>query len=419
MRYKTRFRILVVVSVCVVASATAAVKRPVSPFDQPIKAPTPLGGSVPVPVLCKAISASWEWDPLLGRLEIIFPDDKRLTLLLDSDYAGMDGRLFRLKQPMQFVNGRLLLPKSVVQDVIEPIIGGPVELPSPTPEPVELSPIPTPTPTINFGPLTEWPTPVPDTAETAPSDTDLQQPQRAGRFVVVLDPGHGGEDPGSTGVGTTTEADVVLNVAQMCEEALERAYDVDVSLTRRGERDVATVDGRISPAGRIAFANALGAQVFVSFHAGGLFDPELNIPSVFHLAPPADVDVGAQQGSSVRWWSDSSGRGSLTLWKVGSVAFFEESRDLAEGLLEALRSGYEEIETAEFESRPRTARLSILEGLRMPAVLVELGSLTSLESEQILHREGFQRKLAESLAVAIGNWVYRQEGRPVQENLSP
>jgi len=418
MRHSRFLSVLLFVSLYGITPDTEAVTRRVSPFDQPIRTPTPLVGYVPVTALCQAIAASWDWDPLLGRLEIILTDEKRLTLLLDTDVVGMGGELFQLKEPMRFINGRLMVPQSFVSDVLEPLLGGPVALPTPTPIPVAPTSPATPTPTINFGPLADWPTPIPETMTADQTALSPEQPQRTGRFVVVLDPGHGGDDPGSTGVGSTTEAEVVLSVAQMCEEILEQAYDVDVSLTRRGERDIATVNGRLSSAERIAFANALGAQVFVSFQAGGLFNPELNIPGVFHLAPPGDVDLSGS-GGSVRWWTDQSSRGSLTQWRVGSAAFFEESRDLAESLLAALRRSYENIENVEFEDRPRTGRLSCLQGLLMPGVLVELGSLTSLESEQILCREGFQRKLAESLAVAIGNWVYRQEGRPIPDTVNP
>jgi N-acetylmuramoyl-L-alanine amidase len=55
----------------------------------------------------------------------------------------------------------------------------------------------------------------------------------------------------------------------------------------------------------------------------------------------------------------------------------------------------------------------------MPGALLELGSLSNLESEQILHREGFQRGMAESLARAIGNWVYGEQGRSRRDTQVP
>jgi N-acetylmuramoyl-L-alanine amidase len=192
---------------------------------------------------------------------------------------------------------------------------------------------------------------------------------------------------------------------------LHAHFGIDVSLTRREDEHLSNVE-------RVAFANGLGARAFVSLHAGGLFDPERNIPSVFFLAQPTSEELSSAGLSQLRWWDQPSAEPPFVPWQLGSAVWFKQSRDLADNLHAGLRASYEDIQACTFEDGPRPARLAVLRGLLMPGVLVELGSLSSLETEQILHREGFQRRLAESLAVAVGNWIYGQEGR-IRRDLIP
>ncbi|MFH1743094.1 MAG: N-acetylmuramoyl-L-alanine amidase [bacterium] len=368
-------------------------------------------GYVPAVDVCKALSTTWLWDPLLGRFEIKLPNGERLILLVDSNYVGCGERLFRLNDPVRFVRNRLLVPMSLVRKVLESELGYTLNLPTPTPETASFVVSPPPTPVIDFGSIS-MPPELRPTATIEEKEVSYREGTTAQRPVVVLDPGHGGEDTGSIGVGSTIEAELVLAIAQLCEESIQLAFDIDVSLTRREQRYLSTLE-------RVAFANSLNARVFVSLHAGGLIDPKMNIPSVFLLSPPVEESVSAGDRSSVQWWDSSSVQRSLIQWRLGSAAWFKESRDLADSLHEALLTDYEDFQTIDFEEGPRQARLAVLRGLLMPGALVELGSLTSLEAEQILTKEGFQRRIADSLALAIGNWIYRQEGRPPRDSLIP
>ena len=76
---------------------------------------------------------------------------------------------------------------------------------------------------------------------------------------LVIDPGHGGHDPGATGKGVT-EAEVVLDVALRLEKLLQKAPGVEVILTRRSDEFIALQE-------RTAIANREGADLFLSIHA--------------------------------------------------------------------------------------------------------------------------------------------------------
>ncbi|HPA44193.1 MAG TPA: N-acetylmuramoyl-L-alanine amidase [bacterium] len=365
---------------------------------------------VPATELCEALDSSWNWDPLSGRFEIVLPGDAKLVLLVDSSVAILGSQVFRLSQPVRFLQNRLAIPRSIIVEVLEPILGYSIHLPTPQPEPTPLLSQPLPTPAIDFepevSPLAPWTSPRTEFDQS-------HQPVRSssGRLVVVIDPGHGGQDMGSVGTGTTSEAEVVLMVAKFCEEMVQNAFEIDVSLTRREHTDVPIVD-------RVTFANSSEACAFISLHAGGLFDPAMSLPSVLYQAPPS----GEAPSLDSRSPDPSALRSRFVPWQSGSALWFPQSRDLAVTLHGVLKTAYADLPgvgTVSFEEGPRSGRLAILSGLLMPGVVVELGSLTNVEHEQILHSEGFQSGIAEVLSLAIGNWVYRQEGRPIRESLVP
>ncbi|MEB3156675.1 MAG: N-acetylmuramoyl-L-alanine amidase [Cyanobacteriota bacterium] len=101
----------------------------------------------------------------------------------------------------------------------------------------------------------------PVTTDNLPTARNLPAVPR-GRFRVVLDPGHGGPDPGAVGIGGLRETDVVLDVALQTAQLLQ-SRGVQVLLTRTSEVDV-----DLPP--RVALANRSGADLFVSLHANAL-----------------------------------------------------------------------------------------------------------------------------------------------------
>jgi N-acetylmuramoyl-L-alanine amidase len=113
-------------------------------------------------------------------------------------------------------------------------------------------------------------------AGRVPNDRDLPTVPR-GRFRVVIDPGHGGPDPGAVGIGGLRETDVVLDVSLQVAQLLQQR-GVQVLLTRTSEVDV-----DLPP--RVALANRSGADLFVSLHANALSldRPDVNGIETFYF----------------------------------------------------------------------------------------------------------------------------------------
>jgi N-acetylmuramoyl-L-alanine amidase len=94
-----------------------------------------------------------------------------------------------------------------------------------------------------------------------------------GMKTVVIDPGHGGEDPGAVGPQKTMEKDVVLKIGEKVAHFLSQSREIKVFLTRKGDYFLKLED-------RTKIANEYGADLFVSLHANGSFNPQARGSSV-------------------------------------------------------------------------------------------------------------------------------------------
>jgi N-acetylmuramoyl-L-alanine amidase len=180
--------------------------------------------------------------------------------------------------------------------------------------------------------------------------------------IVVLDPGHGGQDPGTVGVGSTTEAENVLAIAWELKALLEK-YGAEVIMTRQtdtspsaGTQFYGQKNGQL--AARTAAANRSRGEIFISLHND--------------------------------WHDDSSVRGT-------SVHYYK-AQDLA--LAEALQGAL----VAHTKARDlgiKRSNFYVLRNTNMPAALVEIGFLSNPEEARLLARPSYRREAALGLLAGI------------------
>jgi N-acetylmuramoyl-L-alanine amidase len=184
-----------------------------------------------------------------------------------------------------------------------------------------------------------------------------------GRFKVVIDPGHGGPDPGAVGIGGLRETDVVLDVCLQMARLLQ-ARGVQVLMTRTSEVDV-----DLPP--RVSLANSSGADLFVSVHANALSmaRPDVNGIETFYF-----------EGAGVR------------------------SRRLAAALQEQMLA----ISPGSPDRGVRTGRFFVIRRTVMPSALVEMGFVTGELDSRRLADPNFRRRMALALSAGILNAL--QEG---------
>jgi len=223
----------------------------------------------------------------------------------------------------------------------------------------------TPTPDADLlgGPIT-MPTPAAGAAPRRPSAVNPIQ-------KIVVDPGHGGEDPGVTGPGGAQEKDITLAIAQKLAARLRDTIGVEVVLTRDGDRSMSVNE-------RINYANQQRGDLFVSIHTAA---SPVSRSYGFELFTPK-VGAGA------------SGYGPMNRYIAEIVG-----RALADAVDNELRP-------------PREAPLKLLGDVAMPALLVEAGYLTNPSEESLLKSESHQTKLAHGIADGIRQVVEAYEGTP-------
>jgi N-acetylmuramoyl-L-alanine amidase len=215
----------------------------------------------------------------------------------------------------------------------------------------------------------------------------------AGRPIVVIDPGHGGRDPGAVSVsGAVAEKQLTLVLARELRDRLVERGRVRVALTRDSDRYLSLEE-------RAGVARGLGASLFMSLHMDSAPNPLARGASVYSLSDVAsDAEAArfaaAENGGGVAGATDGSVRSMLSDLALRSL--MSASADLASRLVRK--------SAARVEMRPephRFAAFHVLRRAEAPAVLFEAGYISNAEDELLLRSPEHRTALVASLAEAI------------------
>jgi N-acetylmuramoyl-L-alanine amidase len=217
---------------------------------------------------------------------------------------------------------------------------------------------------------------------------------------VVIDPGHGGENPGARGPGGTVEKDIALAIARRLRSELVNARGLQVFLTRDKDVDMELDD-------RTAIANNYKADLFVSIHANASRARGAKGSEVYFLSYQASDDdsrrIAQLEGAAEPLPGASVGSDlALILWDMAQAEHLEESSALASRIQEELA-----VVTGSEGRGVKQAPFRVLVGAAMPAVLVEIAFISNPDEEKLLASETYQAKIAASLARGIER--YRRE----------
>jgi N-acetylmuramoyl-L-alanine amidase len=245
----------------------------------------------------------------------------------------------------------------------------------------------------------------PTWALTPPSRPGLAAPPRrkGGPVVVVLDPGHGGIDPGAER-GGVTEAALMLTFARELKEALLRAGGFEVVLTREG-------DVFVPLESRIAFADAAGADVFVSLHADAIAEGIATGAAVYTMDETATDAASAalaerHDRDTMMAGADLSGQDDQVAGVLMDLARLEttpRSRHLAQELLLAMAGR----DITMHRVPQRQAAFSVLKLPHVPSVLVELGYLSSERDLKRLTDPKWRDRMAAAMVAGLQEWALR------------
>jgi len=210
---------------------------------------------------------------------------------------------------------------------------------------------------------------------------------------VVIDPGHGGHDPGAMGQGVN-EAELVLDIALRIEKLLQKQPGIQVVLTRR-------TDEFVSLAERTAIANRESADLFLSIHANANEDAAVRGVETYFLNFANNLSAASVAARE----NAASGQAMAALPDfVKAIALnnkLDESRDFATYVQ---RSMVERLRVANKTTKDlgvKQAPFVVLIGAAMPSVLAEISFLTNPQEARLLKSSAFRQRIADALFAAV------------------
>ncbi|MDP5367050.1 MAG: N-acetylmuramoyl-L-alanine amidase [Paracoccaceae bacterium] len=240
-----------------------------------------------------------------------------------------------------------------------------------------------------------------DLPAPAPVDRTTRPRVGEGPLVVVLDPGHGGIDPGAERDGLTEKA-LMLTFARELQDVLVRDGNFEVVLTR-------TDDSFVSLDRRVALAHAMGGQVFISLHADALSEGQAHGATVHLLSDSASDAASAtlaerHDRDDLLAGIDLTGQDDQVAGILMDLAR-QETQPRAERLALALVAGIGGAELP-LNSRPvRRAAFSVLKAADIPSILLEVGFLSSPRDLKNLRDPAWRLRMAEAIREGLTLWV--------------
>ena len=223
---------------------------------------------------------------------------------------------------------------------------------------------------------------------------------RKHRRAIVLDPGHGGVDPGAISPHRIYEKTITLATARELARPLDASGRDRTVLTRRG-------DSFVPLAKRVARARANRAELFLSIHADALPDNALRGLSVYTLSDQASDRATASLAMRENKDDFVAGvRLSRQPREIGAILFDLARRQTNNRSLTLARAIVEELGRAVplLEKPHRAAGFAVLTAPDVPSALVEIGCLSNPEDERLLAQRAYQQRLAQGLVRAIDDY---------------
>ena len=250
---------------------------------------------------------------------------------------------------------------------------------------------------------------------------DLRQSETArARWIlnkVIIDPGHGGKDPGAIGPGKTKEKQITLQVAKRLKAVLERRLRISTMLTR--EKDTFVSLGQ-----RARMAIETQGKLFVSLHCNASRKRESRGSEVYFLSDAKTkeaAEVARRENAAVLFEGDGSSlEGDLgdeimnIRFGMLSSTFLRESQEMAALIGSEISSSFRDLE----DRGVKQADFYVMRGTMgaMPSVLVEIGFISNPSEEKRLRKGVFQQEMAEAIGRGIAKFKRRYEGQIAESN---
>jgi N-acetylmuramoyl-L-alanine amidase len=237
-------------------------------------------------------------------------------------------------------------------------------------------------------------------SETAPGYVEIVEDGAGERRTldvrkICIDAGHGGRDFGKESANGLREKDVNLAIALAVRDRIQQDLGVEVVMTRSDDSTLGLVE-------RSEIANTSGADLFISIHCNAWFSEQTGGFESYFLSPALSESERAlaryenQAGGAAQAQTQAVGDVDFILWDLVQNAYIAESSTFAEYIQKEMT------DRLGIKSRGvKQANFVVLQGAKMPAVLIETAFLSNPEEEALLANPDFQDRVAEGLIQAI------------------
>lgn len=226
--------------------------------------------------------------------------------------------------------------------------------------------------------------------------------------VIVIDPGHGGKDPGATGARRTREKDIVLKISKTLKDLINKQPGMHAELTRKG-------DYYLTLRQRLNLARKDKADIFIAVHADAFKNKKSRGASVFALSQRGASSeaarwLAAKENYSELGGADLSNKDHLVrsvLIDLSQTATIGSSLQLGSSVLKNVGTI-----AILHNKKVEQARFVVLKSPDIPSILIETGFISNPREELNLRSSGYRNKLAKAILTGIRNyfWAHAPQG---------
>jgi len=227
--------------------------------------------------------------------------------------------------------------------------------------------------------------------------------------TIVIDPGHGGKDPGAIGARGTMEKDITLDIALRLRDRLRSSGHYRILMTR-------DTDSTLRLNQRVEFANENRADLFVSLHVNAFPDVRVKTIETFYFGAPPDtatIELAKLENTDSQY---SMADFKTMIKKIAYTMKHQESAALASSIQHSLFHNIHRLEHRMRNFGVKTAPFVVLLGVDAPSVLAEISCITNVDEEMKLNTPAYRAKIASFLEKGVQEYLRHKQSRTAGDN---
>jgi len=222
--------------------------------------------------------------------------------------------------------------------------------------------------------------------------------------TIVIDPGHGGTDPGAIGAQGTMEKDIALDIALRLRDRLRKSGHYRILMTR-------DADSTLRLNQRVEFANENQADLFVSIHVNAFPDVRVKTIETYYFGAPPDpaaIELAKLENTDSQY---GMGDFKSMIKKIAHTMKHQESAALATSIQHSLFHNIHKLEHRMRNFGVKTAPFVVLLGVDAPSVLAEISCITNVDEEMKLNTPAYRAKIASFLEKGVQDYLRHKQSR--------